>query len=135
MNILVNRKYPFIKGVLGELFLDGEFECFTLEDCERMEKISGQTAIPRGIYRMVIDYSQRFKRLMPHILDVPNFTGVRIHSGNTVEDTEGCILVGTERIGDMIGHSREAYTNLFVKLFPNRDDLTIEIKGVNHVWT
>jgi len=130
MRILVDRKYPFKNCVLGELFLDSLFECYTLEDVERLVKIPGKTAIPRGTYQVILDFSQRFQRMMPHILGVPGFTGVRIHPGNTEADTEGCILVGEEKLDKMIGHSREAFAFLYMKLFTNRDNLTIEIKGV-----
>lgn len=57
-------------------------------------KIPHKTAIPAGRYRVTIDMSTRFKRMMLHILDVPGFDGIRIHSGNTAEDTDGCPLVG-----------------------------------------
>lgn len=71
----------------GKLFIDGVFECHTLEDTDRHlenggKKIYGQTAIPRGIYDMDITYSNRFKKEMPIILNVPFFEGIRIHSGN-----------------------------------------------------
>jgi len=135
MNLSLIRKYEFKNCVLGELYLDGGFECFTLEDVERLEKVAGKTAIPRGTYKMIIDYSNRFKRLMPHILDVPGFEGIRIHPGNTEADTEGCILVGKERLSAMIGHSREAFNELMLKIFPERDNLHIEITGRYHVWT
>ncbi len=88
------------KSCLGRLFIADVFECFTLEDTDRkLEdgisiKVPKQTAIPRGTYEITIDFSERFKKKMPHILNVPKFTGIRIHSGNTVADTEGCPLLG-----------------------------------------
>jgi hypothetical protein len=83
---------------------------------EREVKIPGKTAIPRGIYRVVLDYSVRFQRQMPHILDVPGFEGIRIHSGNTAADTEGCILVGLTKANSFIGQSRIAFDRLFDSL-------------------
>ncbi len=80
-------------------------------------KVLGKTAIPIGTYKLIIDASTRFKQDMPHILDVPNFTGVRIHSGNTSADTDGCILLGTTWAGkDFIGNSKIAYKKFFDKL-------------------
>lgn len=98
------------------MLIDGEFQCFTLEDVEREYKIAGETAIPVGSYPVDVTYSPRFKHLMPLILDVPNFSGVRIHWGNTPDDTEGCILVGKTRGTDFIGKSREAYALIFPQI-------------------
>ena len=86
----------------GELYVDGILLGQTLEDPEREEKIHGDTAIPCGRYRVTITLSTRFKRPMPYIHDVPNFTGVRIHGGNTEADTLGCPLLGTVRTADGI---------------------------------
>ncbi len=131
MKMILTRKYPFKNAVLGELSIDGVFECYTLEDVERLHKIPGKTAIPRGIYTVLLDYSIRWQKIMPHILGVPNFLGVRIHAGNTEADTDGCILVGKERIGSMLGKSRLAYNDLFFKLLERETDgMTIEIKGI-----
>lgn len=102
---------------IGKLYVDNVFQCYTLEDKEREEKIYGKTAIPRGTYKVILDMSTRWKRIMPHILNVSNFEGVRIHSGNTSLDTDGCILVGEEwKGGDFIGKSKLAYNALMKKL-------------------
>ena len=102
----------------GRLYLGNNFFCYTLEDTVREypNKVAGKTAIWEGVYSMVIDYSTRFKRMMPHVLDVPLFEGIRIHSGNTAEDTEGCILVGLQRANDRILQSRIAFDALFLAL-------------------
>jgi hypothetical protein len=103
---------------VGKMYVDGLYECYTLEDVVRNgTKVIGKTAIPTGEYKVIIDASTRFKQDMPHILDVPDFTGVRIHAGNTSADTEGCILLGTTWTGgDFIGNSKLAYNKFFKKL-------------------
>lgn len=99
---------------MGRLFVDGDYECETLEDVVRDgPKVYGETAIPAATYQIVIDYSNRFRCDMPRLLDVPGFTGIRIHPGNTDADTHGCILVGVERSGESIRNSRVAYNRLF----------------------
>ncbi len=116
MLITVKRLYKTDTSVIGELLIDGVFECFTLEDVERKVKIKGETAIPKGTYKVIINESNRFKRLLPLLIDVPNFEGVRIHSGNSNHDTEGCILVGQTRNKNYIGQSRKAFDKLFKKM-------------------
>jgi len=116
MVITVKRLYKTDNSVIGEMLVDGVFECFTLEDAERPVKIKGETAIPKGTYRVIINQSNRFKRLLPLLIDVPNFEGVRIHSGNSNHDTEGCILVGQTRNKNYIGQSRKAFDKLFKKM-------------------
>jgi len=110
------------KSTIGKLYVDSPYVfCNTLEDVDRRlenggEKVYGQTCIPRGTYDVVIDYSNRFKKRMPHILNVPQFDGIRIHPGNTDRDTEGCILVGVTRGDDFIGDSRLAYNELMAAM-------------------
>jgi hypothetical protein len=119
MNLLVQRKKSSSKATIGDLYIDGIWQCVTLEDVVRPdgEKVDGATAIPADTYNVIIDASTRFKRDMPHILDVPNFTGVRIHSGNTDADTEGCILLGTAiKDDDFISGSKDAFNAFFPKL-------------------
>lgn len=108
---------------MGRLYVDGTSECWVLEDPVRPdgEKIAGSTAIPFGTYVVILDHSVRFNRTMPHILDVPNFTGVRIHAGNTVADTHGCLLVGLSRYGASVYHSRDAFNALLKKLIAAKE--------------
>jgi hypothetical protein len=116
MKIDIKRLHKCEHSIIGELTIDGLWECYTLEDLERDVKIKGETAIPKGTYKVIINQSNRFKRLLPLLLDVPGFEGVRIHSGNTNHDTEGCILVGRTRSDDFIGQSRKAFDSLFKKM-------------------
>lgn len=100
--------------------MDDEPTCFTCEDVVREQdhvpvkewKIPGETAIPKGTYEVIVNRSARFGRDLPLLLNVPGFVGIRIHAGNTAEDTEGCILVG-EKIGnDAVVESRVALAEL-----------------------
>ena len=127
MKLLLKRLHRTEHSTIGELYVDGKFECYTLEDKEREVKIKSETAIPKGTYIVGITLSNRFKKLLPILINVPNFEGVRIHSGNTNHDTEGCILVGTTRSKDFIGNSRVAFQRLFKKMQSAKDiTLTIE---------
>lgn len=125
MDLLVQREPSTLSSTPGTLSIDGVFECFTLEDVVReipgqpvaMWKIQNQTAIPAGRYQLTIDVSEHFGgRLMPHILAVPGYDGVRIHSGNTAADTDGCILLGQVRGVDDLLQSHDAYNSFFPKL-------------------
>jgi hypothetical protein len=126
MVITIKRLYKTETSTIGELLVNGIWECFTLEDTERKIKIKGETAIPKGTYRVIINESNRFKRLLPLLIDVPNFEGVRIHSGNSNHDTEGCILVGQTRNKNYIGQSRKAFEKLFKKI-QTAKDITLTI--------
>ena len=128
MLLTVKRLYKTETSTIGELLVDGIFECFTLEDTERAIKIKGETAIPKGTYKVIINQSNRFKRLLPLLIGVPNFEGVRIHSGNTTHDTEGCILVGQSRNKNFIGQSRKAFEKLFKKM-QKADNITLTIQS------
>lgn len=79
-------------------------------------KVKGETAIPYGRYRVVISPSNRFKRLMPELLFVQGFTGIRIHAGNIDADTEGCLLLGTSMGPDRVNNSRVAFDQFFEHL-------------------
>lgn len=116
MNIKVERKWCGPTCTIGVLSVNGTDEMFTLEDTERMEKVYGETAIPKGVYNVTITHSPRFKKDLPLIENVPGFEGVRIHPGNTAEDTEGCILVGKTKGPESVGKSREAFNDLFKEI-------------------
>jgi hypothetical protein len=137
MKLLLIRDAFSATTTLGKLYVNGAYRCETLEDADRhledegAEKVHGETAIPIGIYNVVIDYSNRFQRPMPHILDVSEFEGVRIHPGNTAADTEGCVLVGSGRLGESVVRSRIAFEPLFDALeaaYDDNESITLEIR-------
>ena len=123
----------------GKLLIDNVFECYTVEDTDRkMEddltvKVNGKTAIPRGRYEVVLSMSNRFKKVLPEILNVPGFAGIRVHSGNSSIDTEGCIILGSvndKLDDDWIGGSKIALTQFMAKLETakeNNEKVYIEI--------
>lgn len=117
MELIIDRDVITDESATGKLYIDGVFECFTLEDAIRKVKIFGRTAIPAGRYKLVIDQSVHFdNKFLPHILDVPNFSGIRIHAGSRPEDTEGCILLGQTRTTNFVGRSQLAMAAFFPKL-------------------
>ena len=111
---------------IGKLYIDGVYFCDTLEDAVRPVKIKGRTAIPVGIYRVILNMSNRFKKILPLLLNVLNFAGVRIHSGNTHLDTEGCILVGENKAVGKVLNSRKTMERLMDILWDS-NDISIEI--------
>lgn len=121
MHLTVTRKEFTEESTIGELSVNGQFFCYTLEDKVRdigkdgEGKVPGKTAIPYGQYEVICNKSDRFKKYMPLVLGVPFFSGIRIHSGNTDVDTEGCILVGFVRGKNFIGESKKAF-NALMKL-------------------
>lgn len=140
MELILERRYFHSRCTIGWLSDSGDFICYTLEDKVRPDqvKISGETAIPTGRYTIIMDYSERFKKIMPHILDVPGFDGIRIHAGNTDKDTHGCILLGKTYLEntDRIAESQLAVEN-FIRHFlqpalDREEKVTIEIQGEYH---
>ena len=127
-NLLLKRTTRTDKSTIGELHLNGKFFCYTLEDRDRglkktdsllsikARKLIGITAIPAGRYEVALTWSNRFKKYMPQLLNVPGYEGVRIHVGNYPEETEGCLLVGIGKGTDKIIDSRTAFTALMQQL-------------------
>ena len=101
MNIELNRITRKLSYTIGRLFVDGKYFCDTLEDrcrdLDKEKKVMNETAIPEGTYEVIVNVSARFKRKLPLLSDVPHFSGIRIHRGNTDKDTSGCILVGENK--------------------------------------
>jgi hypothetical protein len=128
MELELTRSAKTNRATIGELTINGVFECFILEDKDRglrkdmpiselmVMKIKTRTAIPTGRYEIVVSFSDKFKKMLPLLLDVPAFAGIRIHSGNTDADTEGCLLPGKTKTPDMVNSSRVAFTVLFDKI-------------------
>lgn len=130
------KSFRFSHGnedTLGLLFVDCDFECYTLEDEHRTEKVRGETRIPAGVYevglrtvggfhnRYLKRYGEDFHKGMLELKNVPDFKYILIHAGNDDDDTDGCILVGdtanNNQIADgFISHSRNAYKRLYAKV-------------------
>lgn len=116
MKILVKRGKSTGVSTVSDVFVNGGFRCFALEDPVRKEKIYGQTAIPAGTYSVIVTFSPTFKRDLPLLLNVPGYEGVRIHPGNTAADTLGCILVGMTKGVDRVNNSVAAFLPLFAEI-------------------
>ena len=110
LQLRVTRLWLKEDYTIGRLYVNGELWCNTLEDKVRdltkEKKVPGKTAIPYGVYDIQMTYSNKFKKRLPLLLDVPFFTGIRIHAGNTPEDTEGCILLGENKEKGKVINSR-----------------------------
>lgn len=111
MLLEVKRLYKKDTYTIGVLMVDGEKFSDTLEDKVRdlksEKKVYGETAIPAGKYKVVMSMSSKFKRVMPYLENVPQFTCIMIHPGNTIKDTLGCILVGENKKKGQLVNSRK----------------------------
>lgn len=116
MEILLKRQPSTEVCTHGDVYIDGQWACYSLEDVVRDEKIAHKTAIPAGRYQVIITHSPRFRRQLPLLLRVPNFTGIRIHAGNSADESEGCILVGQSRTTDKVTESRLALEDLMTEI-------------------
>ena len=127
VEMTVIREPTSDETTFGSLYLNGVWHCWTLEDAVRDQKIYGRTAIPGGRYDVAMTYSRRFNRRLPELLNVPDFTGVRIHAGNSIADTEGCILVGQQRGEHTILRSMSALEILCNRLAA-ASKITLEVR-------
>ena len=153
MKLELIRKWKKQDYTIGELYIDGKFFSNTLEDPDRgltstmnlteikSKKIKGDTAIPTGTYKITLDvvspkysnfskypYAKFCEGKMPRLLNIPGYEGVLIHAGNTQKDTEGCLLVGSNKVVGKVINSQATYKVLYNKLLKDTNNLIIEIK-------
>lgn len=135
MDLRIDRIFKKEDYTIGKLYINGVFLCSTLEDKVRTldtteDKIYGETAIPEGRYEVILSYSKRFNKILPELLNVPFFKGIRIHAGNDKEDTEGCILVGEYKEVGKVINSRKTMKKLMLilqKAIDNNEKIFINI--------
>ena len=129
IKLLVKREFFAETYTIGKLYVDGVYFCDTLENPVRPEgiKIPNETAIPYGTYEVIVNFSPKFKRILPRLLNVPMFDGILIHRGNSVKDTSGCILVGENKVKGMVLNSTP-YEEKLVELLKNKKDIEITIE-------
>lgn len=143
MEIKVNRIARKDGYTIGRMSLNNEYFCDTLEDTDRglkstmseeeilSKKRKGITAIPTGKYDVILTFSPRFKRVLPLLLNVKCYEGVRIHAGNTAEDTEGCLLVGENKERGKVINSRatlEKLMSVLLECEKRKEKITILIE-------
>lgn len=142
--LLLQRYSDSNQSTLGLLFVNKKFFCYTLEDMYNNVKIPGKTRIPAGRYKLgirkadtplTLKYRERYPWFKNHIevLNVPGFTGIYIHIGNTDRDTDGCILVGDSVNNNtittgLLSNSTQAFKRLYEHIYPNVENLSIEIR-------
>ena len=143
MKLLLKRKFLGSEYTIGDLFIDGDLLCNTIEDTVRDHnrdgdlndlregKIYGKTAIPYGIYDVELTMSPKFKRLLPLVKEVEHFTGIRIHRGNTASDSAGCILPGENKVKGKVLNSTKYEMKIIeymLDAIKEGEDITLEIK-------
>ena len=124
MEIRVKRIARKDGYTIGRMSLNNEYFCDTLEDTDRglkdtmqvneilAKKVKGQTAIPTGKYDVILTFSPKFKRVLPLLLNVPGYQYIRVHHGNLPSSTDGCLLVGENKVKGQIINSRATLEKL-----------------------
>jgi hypothetical protein len=143
MELILQRRFRGGDYTIGSLYVNGEYFCDTLEDTDRgltqsmsveeikRMKIPHETAIPTGTYRVIVNLSPAKKRMLPRLIDVPGFSGILIHRGNTKNDSSGCILVGENKVKGKVIHSTQYEKRLVEMLIQAQEEgeeISIEIK-------
>lgn len=143
MKLLVQRIFRGASYTIGKLYVDGVYECDTIEDtvralpptcpntprgiaCACKEKVYAETAIPAGTYKVTMEYSPKFKRTLPYLHNVPHFIGILIHSGNDQGHSSGCLIVGKNKVKGKVLESKATLDALIQKI-GGQKNLTIEI--------
>ena len=127
MELILKRIAKKKSYTIGRLYIETEYFCDTLEPTWRdykhgARKIMGCSAIPEGRYAVVITWSAKLEAWLPLLLHVPNFEGIRIHAGNTAQDTAGCILVGQNREIGKVLNSRTWLKKLKAKIVEAKEN-------------
>ena len=153
MKLTLNRRFKAPEYTIGDLYIDGQWFCNTLEDTDRdlsqdmlltyiqNKKIKSQTAIPTGTYKVDMDtvspkysnyskypYAKQFSAKMPRLLNVKGFEGILIHAGNTQKDTDGCILVGINKVKGQVINSQTTWKKLMSVLLKDKDNIELTIR-------
>lgn len=151
MNILLDRKYKKDTYTISNVYINGKWFCNAIEDKDRnlddampladirRKKIYGETAIPRGTYKVDMDtispkyakknaaYTRPYGHKMPRLKNVKGFEGILIHSGNTAKDSFGCIIVGENKAKGKVINSQATWKRLMDTLLKDKDNITITI--------
>lgn len=153
MKLTLNRKFKAPEYTIGDLYIDGQWFCNTLEDTDRglsqnmvltyiqNKKIKSQTAIPTGTYKVDMDtvspkfsnyskypYAKQFNAKMPRLLNVKGFEGILIHAGSTQKHTDGCILVGINKVKGQVINSQATWKKLMSVLLKDKDNIELTIR-------
>ncbi|MDR1455868.1 MAG: DUF5675 family protein [Tannerella sp.] len=143
MELKLHRRFSGKDYTVGALYVNGAYFCDTLEDADRglmqtmpaeeirRKKVTHETAIPTGVYRVTVTRSPAKRRMLPRLLDVPGFSGILIHRGNTKNDSSGCILVGENRMKGKVINSTPYETRLveiLTEAQEHGEEITIEIE-------
>ena len=143
MDLQLRRIFKGDKYTIGRLYINGKYFSDTIEDvvrdlphfcpdtpkgknCTCSEKVYAETALPAGEYKITMEYSPRFKRILPRIHNVPHFIGILIHSGNTEADSAGCIIVGKNKAKGKVLDSR-ATSDALNEILKKEQNITIYI--------
>jgi hypothetical protein len=145
MQLTLRRRFTGKDYTIGSLYVNDEYFCDTLEDTDRgltqsmsveeikRIKILHETAIPTGEYKVIVNLSPAKKRMLPRLLDVPGFSGILIHRGNTKNDSSGCILVGENKVKGKVINST-GYEKWLVEILTEAQEdgeeirITIQLK-------
>lgn len=144
IRLRLHRHYFGDTYTIGKLYIDDKYFCDTLEDkvrllpltcpntpkwkeCNCIEKVKHETAIPFGTYKVVLSYSNTFKKVLPLLIDVQHFLGVRIHSGNNAGHSSGCVLVGKNTIKGGLTESKTMMDKLMM-LLEGESDIEIVVE-------
>jgi hypothetical protein len=133
MKITIKTIYKGENYIISNMYLNGVFFTNTIEDKIRdlnndgdlndpgEEKVYGKTAIPKGIYTLILNYSPKFKRILPRILNVPHFDGILIHNGVDENSSAGCLILGDNKIKGQVTNSKKRLEEFITKLLDSGD--------------